>query len=71
MNYILNSLINKFYIYRLNRKSNVSIGKKVYISPASIIMAKETVIGDYTRINGPIFIKGEEKVIIGMDLSHW
>ncbi len=41
------------------------IGKGVYIAENSIIKAINLVIGDYTTINGPITIKGNNKVIIG------
>jgi virginiamycin A acetyltransferase len=43
---------------------NVKIGKKAYVHHGSWIVA-ETEIGDYTRINGPITIKGDLKVKIG------
>jgi len=43
---------------------NVKIGKGAYVHHGSWIVA-ETEMGDHTRINGPITIKGDYKLTIG------
>ena len=56
-------LKHKRFLYRMKRK-NVFIGKGVFVHWDSRIKG-DTVIGDYTRINGPILIKGKGRVEIG------
>jgi len=46
-------------------RDNISLGEGVYIASGSVFGAKETVIGDHTRINGPIRIVGFQRVTIG------
>jgi virginiamycin A acetyltransferase len=48
----------------LLKMSSVSVGKGVFIHWDSRIK-RGTIIGDYTRINGPILIKGRTRVDIG------
>ena len=54
----------KLFLRKLRRKTNYEIGKDVYIDSKSILNIKKLRIGDFSRINGPIRITGEEDVII-------
>ena len=46
-------------------KDSSFFGKGVYIDENSVLKAKKIVIGDHTRINGPIVIRGDQLVKIG------
>ena len=56
---------DKLYWELPRASQGVSLGTGVYVAPGCVFGARETVIGDHTRINGPIWIVGSEKVTIG------
>jgi len=47
------------------RKTIIEIGKSVFMPPQSKISVPKLIIDDYTRINGPINIRGQENCEIG------
>jgi acetyltransferase-like isoleucine patch superfamily enzyme len=64
---VYESLRCKLFLYtylNVMRMADVSVGKGVFIHWRSIIRSNTT-IGDYTRINGPIFIRADAGVDIG------
>ena len=57
----------KLFLYtylNIMKMANVSVGKGVFIHWGSTIR-RDTTIGDYTQINGPIFIRADAGVNIG------
>ncbi len=52
------------FLRNLNERQGLSMGKGVCV-PGGSLIESETEIGDYTKIDGPIVIKGNERVEIG------
>ncbi len=57
-------LITKSIILK-HRNRDISVGRSVYIASGAVLSSRAIEIGDYTRINGKITIKGTGKVSIG------
>ncbi len=63
---LYNFFFNKLFLNRtLFINNSCLIGREVYINENSVLKAKKVIIGDYTRINGPIVIRGDQLVKIG------
>jgi len=52
------------FIREISQRRHIQIGKGAYLSWGSYITSR-TVIGDYTRINGPITITGAGEAVFG------
>jgi virginiamycin A acetyltransferase len=64
---IYKALRYKLFLYtylNIMKMANVSVGKGVFVHWGSTIR-RDTAIGDYTQINGPIFIRADVGVDIG------
>ena len=57
--------IDRILLKRKCKKNNIELGRGVEISNKSVLRSKSLSIGDYTRFNGLICIRGGQSVVIG------